>query len=102
MRWTPGGPSSNVEDRRGGGGFGGGVAPMGLGGLAVMLILSLIFGRDFISGGGDTTANAGGDVSRPVQQTPDEQKEVQFVTFVMDTLEATWGQLTPQMGAQFH
>src|SRR3954463_6556739 len=53
MRWTPGGKSSNIEDRRGqGGGFmPGGRAGMGIGGAVVMLVLSLIFGRDFVTGG---------------------------------------------------
>jgi predicted metalloprotease len=94
--------SPNVEDRRGQrGGFGGGMAPMGIGGFAVLLILSLIFGRDFISGGDETTGSAGGDVNGPIQETPAEAKEVQFVSFVVDTIQATWAKLMPQMGAQY-
>ena len=101
MRWSPGGMSRNVEDRRGRGGFGGGMAPMGLGGLAVALILSLIFGRDFISGGDESTGASGGDVNGPVQESPAEHKEVQFVSFVVDTVQSTWAKLLPQMGAQY-
>ena len=51
MRWTPGGDSSDVEDRRddsggggfgfGGGGFGG--IHIGLGGMIIILVLSLVF-----------------------------------------------------------
>jgi predicted metalloprotease len=95
--------SPNVEDRRGQrGGLGGGMAPMGIGGFAVLLILSLIFGRDFISGGDETTGSAGGDVKGgAVQQTPAEAKEVQFVSFVVDTIQATWAKLLPQAGAQY-
>ena len=59
MRWTPGGTSGDIEDRRGeggGGGFGGfGGTPLGIGGTVILLILSAIFGRDFLglfSGGG--------------------------------------------------
>ena len=49
MRWSPGGTSRNIEDRRGSsGGFGGGMAPMGIGGTIVLLVLGLIFGRDFV------------------------------------------------------
>src|SRR5215831_4141887 len=53
MRWTPGGRSSNLEDRRGFGGgmggygFGGGGLRLGLGGVLVLLVLSVIFKRDF-------------------------------------------------------
>ena len=36
----------NVEDRRGAGGIG--MAPMGIGGTVILLVLSLIFGRDFV------------------------------------------------------
>ena len=92
MRWTPGGESRNVEDRRGSG-FG--MAPVGIGGTVILLVLSLIFGRDFVSGSGDASgaaaAAASGEVA-PVQQTPEEAKEVQFVSFVLDTAQATWSQ----------
>jgi predicted metalloprotease len=93
--------SPNIEDRRGRRGFGGGMAPMGLGGLAVMLILSLIFGRDFISGTDDTNATSGGDVNGPVQESADEHREVQFVSFVVDSLESTWSRLMQPMGVQY-
>ena len=52
MDWTPGGLSGDVEDRRseGGGGIGfGGGRGLGIGGLLVLLVVSLITGRDFIS-----------------------------------------------------
>ncbi len=61
MRWTPGGTSQDVEDRRdqGGGrrfwgGFGGGGMRIGLGGLLILFILSLIFKQNFFAllGGG--------------------------------------------------
>src|SRR5262245_54229811 len=103
MRWTPGGGSRNVEDRRG---SGMGMAPMGIGGGVILLILSLLFGRDFISDtGGDQTQQQtqGGEVGAPVQETPEEHKEVQFVSWVLDTTQATWAQLMPtQLGGQWH
>jgi uncharacterized protein len=104
MRWTPGGESPNVEDRRGSGGFG--MGPVSIGGGIVLLVLSLIFGRDFVSGSGDNGSNGqgtvGGEVA-PVQQSPEEAKEVQFVSFVLDTAQATWASILPrQMGTPWH
>jgi predicted metalloprotease len=96
MRWTPGGGSRNVEDRRG---SGLGMGTMGIGGSVILLVLSLIFGRDFISGSGDS-ADVGPAAGGEVQQTPEEAKEVQFVSFVLDTAQATWATLLPEtMGA---
>ena len=63
MRWTPGGSSSDIEDRRGssGGGFGGfgiGGAPIGCGGAIILLVLSLLFHKNFFAllGSGRQTA----------------------------------------------
>lgn len=103
MRWTPGGRSDNLEDRRGasGGGFrgGGGGMKLGLGGTVVLLVLSLIFKRDLLTefGGGGVP---GDQPASAVQQAPladaREEKMVEFVSFVLDTAQATWHQLIPQ------
>jgi predicted metalloprotease len=109
MRWTPGGRSSNIEDRRGQGGGGFGRAGMGIGGTLILLVLSLIFGRDFIGGGGGgydqgptTTQSSGGDVA-PVNTTPHEDSLVQFVSFVLDNAQDGWERMLPaQANTQFH
>jgi uncharacterized protein len=105
MRWTPGGRSSNIEDRRGMGGGGFGRAGMGIGGTLILLVLSLIFGRDFIGGGGGggpvTTQTEYGEAA-PVQQTPAEDSLVQFVSFVLDNSQDAWEQILPQQaGTQY-
>jgi predicted metalloprotease len=89
MRWTPGGVSGNIEDQRsGGGGFGGG--RVGIVGLIIAGVLSIIFGRDFItpllSTGGGTVGTRQSD---PAQDRADEPK-VQFVSFVLDDVQNTW------------
>jgi uncharacterized protein len=90
MRWTPGGVSGNIEDRRSGGGIGG--RGIGLGGLLIAAVLSLIFGRDFVSplltGGGDTRPHVA-DQARDSAEEP----QVQFVSFVLDDAQGTWQRL---------
>jgi len=106
MRWTPGGESGNIEDRRGSGGIG--PVHVGLGGAVVLIVLSLIFGRDFVSdsvnpnpysAGSSAAGSVGpggpGGPGAPVNQSPEEAKEVQFVSFVLDTAEATWAKVLP-------
>jgi predicted metalloprotease len=103
MRWTPGGSSSDVEDRRGQGGrFGGGMR-MGLGGFVVLLVLSLIFKRDFFSlvGAGAPTEDTGGTAAGPVQTTPEEDERQQFVTFVLNDAQDTWTKILAERGKQY-
>jgi len=95
MRWTPGGTSPDIEDRRGGGGgFGGfGGMRLGLGGIIVLGLLSLIFKQDFLS-------LVSGGPSAPTQGSADrdigEKREVQFVSFVLDDVQNTWERLLAQ------
>ena len=101
MKWTPGGSRANVEDRRGARG-GIGRAGMGIGGTAVLLILSLVFGRDFVSGSGGVpgstvTTTANGEAV-PVDETPEERERVEFVTFVLNDAQETWARVLPASG----
>ena len=104
MRWTPGGSSDDVEDRRSesGGGFRPGGIHLGLGGIVILFILSLVFKRDFLSlvstGSMDTgTTAAQSDPARDQQ----EQPLVQFVTFVLNDTQNTWSQILPQQGVPY-
>ena len=91
MRWTPGWTSGNIEDQRSsGGGFGG--KGVGIGGLAVAAVLSLIFGRDFVS----PMLTSGGAPADPQTQEArnrEEEPKVQFVSFVLDDAQKTWSRL---------
>jgi len=102
MRWSPGRDSGNVEDRRGAGGIG--MAPMGVGGTIVLIVLSLIFGRNFVGGGDDTAPNASapGEVAPPASESAVETREAQLVRFVFDTAQVTWSQVLGSEGKQWH
>ena len=103
MKWTPGGTSQNVEDRRGqtggGGGFGGGGLRLGLGGALVLLVLSLIFRQNlfqfFETPGGAVSTGA------PQGSSPQEDTLVQFVSFVLDSVQASWARTLPAMGVPY-
>ncbi|MGA7917007.1 MAG: neutral zinc metallopeptidase, partial [Candidatus Acidiferrales bacterium] len=101
MRWTPGGTSGDIEDDRnssGGGGFPGGIH-IGIGGLLILLVLSFIFKRDLITPFLNSGTSVGStSTTRPADPARDagEQKEVQFVSFVLDDVQHTWSQILPQ------
>jgi predicted metalloprotease len=105
MRWTPGGSSDDIEDRRdesgggGGGGFGFGGMHLGLGGLLILIVLSLIFKQNFLALlGGGGAPSSGSAVTGPPDTAKDEAEKplVQFVSFVLDDTQKTWEQLLPQ------
>jgi predicted metalloprotease len=103
MRWTPGGTSDDIEDRRndsGGGGFpgGGGFGGMhiGIGGILVLLVLSFIFKRDLISpllNSGAVSTSSGPSRAPDPARDAAEQKEVQFVSFVLDDAQNNWNKM---------
>jgi uncharacterized protein len=104
MRWTPGGTSEDVEDRRdegggGGGGFGFGGMHLGVGGVVVLIILSIIFKQNFFAmlGGGRAVSPGPVAVSRPnPARDAAEKPMVQFVSFVLDDTQRTWGKVLPE------
>ena len=111
MRWTPRGRSRNLIDLRGRSGGGGGFRMGGLGGgmgivgLLVAVVFTMLFGGDFLSGGGEQQASSPGDVAvgptAPVRTTPEEEREIEFLSFLLDDQQAVWTRLAPQLGAQY-
>ncbi len=116
--------SSNVEDRRGqggfgrgglgGGGFGGPGIPIPIGGglfkggfgLLAFIVIALLFGADpgallgGGSGGGTASYVPGQTQSRSTGTSQDP--EVQFVSRVLRSTEEVWGELFPRdMGGQY-
>lgn len=102
VRWRRGGVSGDIEDRRGqSGGFGGGGlrlrGPVGCAGVLILLVLSLLTGRNFLSllgpeGGGSVGVPTGAP-SAPAPSSPGEDELVQFVSFVLDDTQATWDKI---------
>jgi uncharacterized protein len=110
MKWRPGSRSADIEDRRAsGGGFGGGGMPipmgrLGGGGIGTIVVLVIVYLLFVKGGGGDggfnvpdptsafpqTPQNGNGTASVP--GSPDEDKEVQFVSFVLDDAQGFWKQ----------
>jgi predicted metalloprotease len=103
MRWTPGGLSSDIEDRRGdsGGGFGGG--GLGLVGLVILAIISLVTGRNYI---GAYFANGGGapqtqQQRAPQSVSPQENQAAQLASFVLDDTQNTWTKILAAEGVRY-
>jgi predicted metalloprotease len=72
---------------------------LGLGGLVLLFILSLIFKQNFFALlGGGGAPSIGSTVSGPPNTAKDEAEKplVQFVSFVLDDTQKTWEQLLPE------
>jgi len=111
MRWSPGGSSNDVEDRRAEGGSGGmqfGGIHLGIGGMIIVFILSMVFHRNFFAllGGGDTPVAStqqgrGGETAEGRAKDQAEEPTVQFVTFVLNDAQGTWEKLLPSQGVTY-
>ena len=72
---------------------------LGLGGLLILFVLSLIFKQNFFAllGGGGASTPGSAAVSTPDPARDQAEKPlVQFVSFVLDDTQKTWDQLLPQ------
>jgi predicted metalloprotease len=106
MRWQRGTSDADIEDRRGssGGGFrgfpGGGGLRLGLGGIIVLGILSLVFKENFFTlldnVPMDTSMTQSGPAGPPAATTPEENERFEFVKFVLNDVQDTWTKVLPQ------
>jgi predicted metalloprotease len=95
MKWRGQRESSNVEIGRGGGGGGGGLK-IGLGGIVLVLIVSLIFGKNPLEMLG--LLNQAGQMaptsqSAPVDPNAPVTEEQQFSRVVLASTEDIWGRI---------
>ncbi len=97
MRWSSGN-RGNIDDMRGASGGGFRAVPLGLGGLIVVVLLSMFTGIDFLSlltggGGGTDTPSSSVGTSGSVRSTPAEEKLVDMVDAVAEDVQDTWQKL---------
>jgi uncharacterized protein len=111
MRWTRGDRSSDIEDRRGassgmGMRVGGG---LGIGGVLILLVLSLVFGQNFfalVDQGGEVSTGpevAPGPGGAPAGRkgTPAEEQVADFISFVLDDVQSTWTREFAKAGREY-
>ena len=107
MRWQRGTSGADIEDRRsssGGGGFrrfpGGGGLRLGLGGLILIGVLSLVFKQNFFALLGDLPADSSmtetGTPGAPASTTAEEDERFEFVKFVLNDVQDTWTSVLPK------
>ncbi|MGQ0698294.1 MAG: KPN_02809 family neutral zinc metallopeptidase [Panacagrimonas sp.] len=107
MRWRQGRRSDNVVDLRGGGGrrgggFGGG-GKLGLGGIAVVVVIGLLLGKDPMEMLGMVAQMQGG--AGPVEQQgvapPADDETAEFVRVILGETEDAWGPIFQASGGTY-
>lgn len=106
MRWQRGTSDADIEDRRGssGGGFrgfpGGGGLRLGLGGIILVGILSLVFKQNFFAlldnVPADTSMTQTAPSGPPTESSPEEAERYEFVKFVVNDVQDTWTTVLPR------
>lgn len=100
MKWEGNRESDNVEDRRGGGGFGG--RSIGIGTIVIALLGSYFFG---VSPATIISLLSGGPVQQsqqsPAQRPPADDQMARFVSTVLADTEDTWGPIFRDSGSTY-
>ena len=95
MQWRGRRQSSNVDDQRGRGGVGGMAFKGGLGTLAIIVVISLILGKNPLSLLQEMQTQSGPATEQTTnyQPTPEEEELGQFVRVVLADTEDVWNSL---------
>ena len=115
MDWQDGGMSSDVEDRRdssgggggfglGGGGFGGG--GIGIVGFLILLVISLVTGRNFLGGflhggGGAAPVSQQQEAAPTGEARQAEDRDAHLISFVLDDVQKFWTKEFAQEGRSY-
>ena len=102
MKWEDRGRSANVEDRRARSGPARAGVPLGIGGVLLLVAISLLTGTDLfallgVSPGAPQTQSPGASQ----QELAAEEEQVRFVSFVLDDIQGTWAQIFTNSGMNY-
>jgi len=108
MKWEKGRRSSNVEDRRGasgGGGMGAGIGKLGFGGVAIVMVIGLLLGKNPLEMLG-LLAEIQGDPGQSGSQqgpgpAPVDDEASQFVGAILGDTEDVWSTLFAASGSKY-
>ncbi len=100
MRWEFGRRSDNVEDRRGSGVPGGVVVGGGIGTILLALVVTLLGGDPSVILKQAAPAN-NAPANAPRKTSPQEEKQVQFVSTILADTEDVWNQEFRQLGRTY-
>ena len=75
---------------------------LGIGGALILLVLSLVFKQNFfmLLGGGGSSPNAAHGRRPNPARDQQERPLVEFVSFVLDDTQKTWGEILPQQAGK--
>lgn len=105
MRWQGRTESSNIEDRRGQSGGGGGLGlprgKFGIGATLVILVIGVATGTDVTQLLGLTSALDGASDATPSSKGPPTDDEARFIAVVLADTESTWSELFAANGKTY-
>ena len=106
MKWRSARRSSNVDDRRGAGpgGGGGGGMKLGLGGIAVVVVIGLLMGKDPLQMLGMVAVRqqqAPAGPAGPQTAPPVDDEASQFVASILGETEDVWGEIFKASGQTY-
>lgn len=105
MKWRSARQSSNVQDRRGGG-MARGAGGLGLGGIAIVVVIGLVMGKnplEILGLLGDMQGQGGipGATQQPGSAPPANDETSQFIAAILGDTEDVWGALFAQQGSRY-
>jgi predicted metalloprotease len=74
---------------------------LGAGGIVILLVISLLTGRNLFDDAGSALTTGGGGGTFTAADSAAEEEMVEFVSFVLDDAQATWTRAFGQAGEQY-